>query len=582
MPAEAIGTGPTNCAAALQEFMNLTRRVSSFFLMHRAGALVLPLLLATLVASCGESQQQGGAPPPPAVTVAKPIKRTVFDYDEYVGRFTAINSVEVRARVSGYLDGLHFKDGQLVKQGDLLFTIDKRPFQNTLDQARANLVQAQSNVAFTESDYTRGQQLVRDKTITDQTFEQRAQAFRNAKASVSNNEAAVRQAELDIEFTELRAPVNGRIGDRRVSPGNLVTGGTGGNTTLLATIVSTDPIYFEFTFDEASYLRYERLARNGGHDVASRGASVPVALKLIDENDFDHKGRMDFVDNVIDRSTGTIRGRAVFDNPNDMFTPGMFARVRVPGSPPYEGLLVPDAAIGTEQARRFVIVIDAQDTVADKVRDARATHVRQFARHQGWYRARRPHRRQRTDAGAARPEGDAGGAGREARPGRSGRRAATGQVAAPEKAHAHFALLHRPADFRVRGLDRFRDPRRRGILPPADRAISGNRTADHHGVRPVSRRQCRRRGLDGGDADRAADQRRREHDLSVVEFDRRRPVHDFGQLRHRHQSRYRAGAGAEPRGHRAAAPAGRRAQYRRHGQQEFTRPDDGRASLLAG
>jgi len=344
--------------------MNSTRPISSFSLIRGPRLFVVPLALATLVASCGERQPQGG-PPPPAVTVATPVKRTVFDYDEYVGRFTAINSVEVRARVSGYLDMLHFKDGQLVKQGDLLFTIDKRPFQNTLDQARANLVQAQSNVAFTESDYTRGQQLVRDKTITDQTFEQRAQAFRNAKASVSANEAAVRQAELDLEFTELRAPVNGRIGDRRVSPGNLVTGGTGGNTTLLATIVSTDPIYFEFTFDEASYLRYERLSRSG-QDIASRNASVQVALKLIDEKDFDHKGRMDFVDNVIDRSTGTIRGRAVFANPNEVFTPGMFARVRVPGSPPYEALLVPDAAIGTEQARRFVMVVDAQDTAQPK------------------------------------------------------------------------------------------------------------------------------------------------------------------------------------------------------------------------
>jgi RND family efflux transporter MFP subunit len=248
----------------------------------------------------------------------------------------------------------------------LLFTIDKRPFQNTLDQARANLVQAQSNVAFTESDYTRGQQLVRDKTITDQTFEQRAQAFRNAKASVSANEAAVRQAELDLDFTELRAPINGRIGDRRVSTGNLVTGGTGGNTTLLAIIVSTDPIYFEFTFDEASYLRYERLAKEGGQDVASRNAGVQVALKLIDENDFDHEGRMDFVDNVIDRSTGTIRGRAVFANPNAVFTPGMFGRVRVPGSPPYEALLVPDAAIGTEQAKKYVIVVDAQDTARQR------------------------------------------------------------------------------------------------------------------------------------------------------------------------------------------------------------------------
>ena len=345
--------------------MNSRRLVSSFFLMRHVARLALPLALATFVASCGERQQQGGGPPPPTVTVSKPVKRTVFDYDEYVGRFTAINSVEVRARVSGYLDKLHFKDGQLVKQGDLLFTIDKRPFQNTLDQARANLVQAQSNVAYTEADYTRGQALVRDKTITDQTFEQRAQAFRNAKASVTANEAAVRQAELDLEFTELRAPINGRIGDRRVSPGNLVTGGTSGNTTLLATIVSTDPIYFEFTFDEASYLRYERLSKTG-QDIASRNASVKVALKLIDENEFDHEGRMDFVDNVIDRATGTIRGRAVFANQTEVFTPGMFARVRVPGSPPYEGLLVPDVAIGTEQARRYVVVVDDQDTARIK------------------------------------------------------------------------------------------------------------------------------------------------------------------------------------------------------------------------
>ena len=176
---------------------------------------------------------------------------------------------------------------------------------------------------------------MRDKTITDQTFEQRSQAARNAEASVANAEAAVRQAELDLQFTELRAPVNGRIGDRRVSPGNLVTGGTGGNTTLLATIVSTDPIHFEFTFDEASFLRYERMAQNGhDHDIASRGAGVAVVLKLIDEKDFTHNGRMDFVDNVIDRSTGTIRGRALFANPDGIFTPGMFARVRVPARPP--------------------------------------------------------------------------------------------------------------------------------------------------------------------------------------------------------------------------------------------------------
>ena len=344
--------------------MNATGAFSSFSLMRGASNAALLCTLATLVASCGEGQKPA-APPPPAVTVAQPIKRTLSDFDEYVGRFTAVNSVEVRARVSGYLEGLHFKDGQIVKQGDLLFSIDKRPFQNTLDQARANLVQAKSTQTFTESDFTRGQQLVRDKTITDQTFEQRTQAYHNAQAAVANAEAAVRQAELDIEFTDLRAPINGRIGDRRVSPGNLVTGGTAGNTTLLATIVSTDPIYFEFTFDEASFLRYERMS-NTGNDIASRGGGVQVALKLIDENDFDHAGQVDFVDNVIDRSTGTIRGRAVFANPNNIFTPGMFARVRVPGSPLYEALLVPDAAIGTEQVKKFVLTVNADNTVVSK------------------------------------------------------------------------------------------------------------------------------------------------------------------------------------------------------------------------
>ncbi|HET9187634.1 MAG TPA: efflux RND transporter periplasmic adaptor subunit, partial [Acidothermaceae bacterium] len=306
-----------------------------------------------------------GAPPPPTVTVAKPTQRTLSDYDEYVGRFTAVDSVEIRARVSGYLDSVDFKDGQMVKQGDLLFTIDKRPFQTALDQSRANRQLAQSNLTFTESDLKRAQQLVTEKTITEQVFEQRSQAYRNAQASVAAASAAVRQAELDMQFTELRAPIDGRIGDRRVSPGNLVTGGTSGNTTLLATIVSQDPIHFEFTFDEASYLRYERMAKQGA-DVASRGPGVNVSLKLIDEKNFSHEGRMDFVDNAIDRSTGTIRGRALFKNPNAVFTPGMFARVRVPASPPYRALLVPDTALGTEQAKRYLLVVGADNMVTMK------------------------------------------------------------------------------------------------------------------------------------------------------------------------------------------------------------------------
>ena len=324
------------------------------------------LVLAILVASCGERQQKkASAPPPPKVTVATPVKRMLTDFDEYVGRFAAIDSVEVRARVSGYLDSVDFKDGQMVKTGDLLFTIDKRSFQNAVDQARAALATAKSNLAYAKSDLERGQSLVTQKTITEQIFEQRAQAFRNAQASVSGAEAALRQAELDLEFTELRAPINGHIGARLVSPGNLVTGGASGNTTLLATIVSTDPIYFDFTFDEASYLHYERLGKDGS-DVASRRGGVEVALKLIDESGFPHKGRMDFVNNVINTSTGTILARAVFDNPNGVFTPGMFARIRVPASSHYEALLVPDAAIGTEQTRKYVFVVGADNKVSER------------------------------------------------------------------------------------------------------------------------------------------------------------------------------------------------------------------------
>src|SRR6186997_877142 len=237
--------------------------------------------LALLVASCGAPPQQA-APPPPAVTVENPVKRKITDFDEYVGRFVAIDSVEIRARVSGYLEKVHFTDGQLVKEGDALFSIDRRPFQNAIDQARATLAQQRANLAYAEADLVRGQQLVRDKTITEQTFEQRQQAKRTAEATVQANEALLRQAELDFHFSVLRAPVSGRIGDRRVSPGNLVFGSLSSSTTLLATIVSYDPIRFEFTFDEASYLRYERISRNGT-DVASRGKGVPVSLKLIDE-----------------------------------------------------------------------------------------------------------------------------------------------------------------------------------------------------------------------------------------------------------------------------------------------------------
>jgi len=329
-------------------------------------ARLAALLSVVALAGCGQSQQQSAAPAPPTVTVATPVQRTVVDQDEYVGRFVAVNSVEIRARLSGYLSAIHFTDGQMVKKDDPLFTVDRRPFQIALDQMRANLAQARANLAFTEADLARGQELLHNKTITEQTFDQRTQAKRVAEAAVAAQEAMVHSAELDLdEYSELRAPIDGRIGDRRVAVGNLVTGGTGGNTTLLATIVSVDPIRFEFTFDEASYLRYVRFA-TASKEVASVHGNVPVSLKLIDETDFQHTGKIDFVDNVIDRNSGTIRGRALFQNADGIFTPGMFGRLRVPGSPSYAALLVDDTAIGTEQARKYVLVVDDGNVVRQK------------------------------------------------------------------------------------------------------------------------------------------------------------------------------------------------------------------------
>jgi RND family efflux transporter MFP subunit len=348
-----------------ETFHNAVARAHRSFSPYLALFIVLPALTA-----CEQNKsnaQATAAPPPPQVTVGKPTTKTITEHDEYVGRFTAVDYVEVRARVSGYLDDIKFRDGQLVKKGDPLFVVDRRPFEAARDQAQAAVQQAQANLAFAESDLKRGQDLVRGSTITQQTFDQRTQTKRVAEASVAAQEAALRQANLDLTFTELTAPVSGRIGDRRVAVGNLVTGGTSGSTSLLATIASIDPIRFEFTFDEASYLRYVRLASSGGNEAASnRGISLPVRVKLLDEKTFAHEGKLDFIDNAIDKSSGTIRGRAEFTNPNGTFTPGMFGRIEIASKAPADALLVPDSAIGTEQVRKFVLAVGSDDVVQPK------------------------------------------------------------------------------------------------------------------------------------------------------------------------------------------------------------------------
>lgn len=319
--------------------------------------------LAVSLSGCGEEDKAKAAEQPtaPQVTVSKPAKKMVAEHDEYVGRFVAMDLVEVRARVSGYLDQVQFADGQLVKKGDPLFTIDRRPFEASLDQSKAAVQQAEANLAFANSDLARGESLQRGTVISQQTLDQRTQAKRVAEANVAAQKAANRVAELDLQFTGLTAPVSGRIGDRRVAPGNLVSA----NTTLLATIASVDPIRFEFTMDEASYLRYTRVAAAAAGE-ANRGLSLPVKLKLIDEKSFAHEGKIDFVDNAIDQSSGTIRGRAEFANPDGRLTPGMFGRIQLAVTAPAEVLLVPDDAIATEQVKKFVFTVGADNVVTPK------------------------------------------------------------------------------------------------------------------------------------------------------------------------------------------------------------------------
>lgn len=318
--------------------------------------------LLVALAACGQSQPP--QPPPLPVTVSQPLQRAVTEYDEYTGRFAAVESVEIRARVSGYLIGTNFRDGQFVNQGDLLFQIDPRPFQIALDQARAELQQAQARAEFAERDLRRAAELRQGRTLSEQVYDERLREDRQAKAALLQAQAAIRAAELNVEFTQIRAPVSGRTGRALVTEGNLVSGGTG-DTTLLTTIVSLDPIYFYFDADEAAYLRYVRLARTGERP-SSREFAQPVRVALGDEADYPHQGAMDFVDNVVDRGTGTVRGRALLANPDFLFTPGQFGRLRLAATGERPALLVPDEAIGTDQSRRYVLTVAEDGTVGLK------------------------------------------------------------------------------------------------------------------------------------------------------------------------------------------------------------------------
>ncbi|MBS7698005.1 MAG: efflux RND transporter periplasmic adaptor subunit [Chelatococcus sp.] len=306
------------------------------------------------------AQQPGGAPPP--VTVAKPLVKKIIDYDEFTGRFEPIDAVEVRSRVGGYLQSVDFEDGAYVNKGDLLFVIDRRPFKATLDQAEATLVSAQARLKFAQADLERAQSLSRSGNISDQLLDQRQQNFLTAKADIDGAEAAVRQARLDYEFTEIRAPISGRIGRKLVSVGNLVTA----NTTLLTTIVSRDPIYFYFDLDERSFLAYNKVF-NLVDDSMTKTRPVEVKIALTDDREPSHTGTLDFVDNRMDQATGTMRARAIVKNPDFKISPGLFGRVLFPGSPEYEAVLIPDEAVATDQDRRLVWVVADDGTVSPRI-----------------------------------------------------------------------------------------------------------------------------------------------------------------------------------------------------------------------
>lgn len=316
-------------------------------------------LLVCLLAGCSQPTAEPEQAPPPAVSVSRPIQREVAEWDEYTGRFEAVETVEVRARVGGYLEKVNFKDGSLVKKGDLLFVIDPRPYKAALGRARGELARAQARRDLAKNELARAQRLFEKRVISEEAFDTRDKNLREAEAAVHAAQATVDEARLNLEFTEVRAPISGRIGRELVTEGNLVNDGTG-TATLLATIVSVDPIYVYFEVDEQAYLRHGARRRTGERGTLQEEAN-PVSVGLADEEGFPHEGRLDFLDNRFDPAVGTIRARAVVDNPDGLLTPGLFARVKLPGSGKVPAVLVDDKAILTDQDRKYVYVLDADN-----------------------------------------------------------------------------------------------------------------------------------------------------------------------------------------------------------------------------
>lgn len=312
------------------------------------------LMTAALYGCSGPSEAQ--APPAPSVTVAVPLVQAVQDWDEFTGRFEATQSVEVRARVGGYVSGVHFRDGDYVRRGQLLFSLDPRPAQAALASARAQLSQAQAQLSLAQSELTRSETLLESQAVSQAEVDTRRGALQTAQAAIAAANANVRARQLDLEFTRVTAPISGRVSDRRVDAGNLVAGGSSA-ADVLTTVVSSAPIHFVFDGSEAVLLKYQRQARRG---------AAPIQVRLQDEADFTRVGTLDFTDNAVDTASGVIRLRAVIPNPDGFLKPGMFGQARLAGAGAYNAMLVPDAAVATDQARRIVYVVAADGTVSPR------------------------------------------------------------------------------------------------------------------------------------------------------------------------------------------------------------------------
>jgi multidrug efflux system membrane fusion protein len=333
----------------------------------RLGAALPLALLAFALAGCEQKPSQAvAAAPPPPVTVAQPVRRTVTDWDEFTGRFEAVEEVQVRPRVGGFVTNVEFKDGDFVHAGDLLYVIDSRPFEAVAEQADGQLSDARAKVELAKRDLDRGLVLNQTQAVSDQLVDQRRQALQAAHAAEMQAEGALKAAQLNIEFTHVLAPIAGRVSRHLVSVGNLVQGSDNGASTLLTTIVSLDPIYIYFDMDEATYLKNNKLWFEGKRP-SSRETPNPVKVALTGETKPSHDGHMDFVDNRMDVSTGTLRGRALIPNHDLSILPGQFGRVQLIGSSPYEALLIPDAAIATDQTRKIVFVVKDDDSVEARV-----------------------------------------------------------------------------------------------------------------------------------------------------------------------------------------------------------------------